>query len=227
MKLSETFIYAVVILIIVYGINLFISHYNVFMVITICSFIVSWVSYLISRFLRNWIIKNTGLSEENRQTLEAQMLSVQFLFSLIPFINVIGALVNVLNTVEFISVARKTDDERYRYYKKMDDERKKTRHEETKKAEEVRKDYDLENTYYSGLNSNVGVNADFYQEATPSISCPRCYSRNTITGTRGFSGKKAASGGILAGPIGLIGGFHGSSKVQLTCLECGHEWRPG
>lgn len=59
-----------------------------------------------------------------------------------------------------------------------------------------------------------------------SISYPKCYSRNIVTGTRGFSGKNAVTGAVLAGPIGLVGGLHGSSKVQLTCLDCGHEWRP-
>lgn len=44
------------------------------------------------------------------------------------------------------------------------------------------------------------------------IVCPRCGSTQYHAGTRGFS---------------LITGFIGSGKTVLTCLKCGHRWKPG
>lgn len=44
------------------------------------------------------------------------------------------------------------------------------------------------------------------------ISCPQCGSTQYHAGARGFS---------------LITGFVGSGKTVLTCLKCGHRWKPG
>ncbi|MBO4418330.1 MAG: hypothetical protein J5789_00665 [Oscillospiraceae bacterium] len=43
---------------------------------------------------------------------------------------------------------------------------------------------------------------------------------------RGFSVGKAAIGGILLGPVGLIGGALGKEKVDFACGNCGfqHEY---
>ena len=40
--------------------------------------------------------------------------------------------------------------------------------------------------------------------------------------TGGFSGKKAAIGAVLAGPIGLAAGVLGKKKVTYKCSNCGY-----
>jgi hypothetical protein len=59
-----------------------------------------------------------------------------------------------------------------------------------------------------------------------SVHCPRCYSENISAHKKGYGLGKAVAGGVLLGPIGLLGGFLGSRKVLVTCLKCGHQWTP-
>lgn len=57
-----------------------------------------------------------------------------------------------------------------------------------------------------------------------SPSCPKCRSKSIHADKKGFSGKKACCGAILAGPFGLLCGGHKANKVRLTCLNCKHSW---
>jgi hypothetical protein len=59
-----------------------------------------------------------------------------------------------------------------------------------------------------------------------SLHCPKCNSTQLTAQKHGFSAGKAAAGAILTGGIGLLAGLHGSSKIDLTCLACGHTWNP-
>lgn len=59
------------------------------------------------------------------------------------------------------------------------------------------------------------------------IKCPECGSNQITASKKGFGLGKAAAGGLLLGPVGLLGGAIGSGKVKITCLKCGHEWKPG
>jgi hypothetical protein len=59
------------------------------------------------------------------------------------------------------------------------------------------------------------------------IKCPRCNSTQLHAGDKGFGLGKAAAGGILLGPVGLLGGLIGSKKVMVTCFKCGHKWQAG
>jgi tellurium resistance protein TerD len=59
-----------------------------------------------------------------------------------------------------------------------------------------------------------------------SIKCSRCGSTQIGAGTKGFSLGKAAVGGVLLGPVGLLGGLLGSKETMVTCLKCGHRWNP-
>lgn len=56
------------------------------------------------------------------------------------------------------------------------------------------------------------------------IKCPRCNSTNVIAGKKGFGYGKAAVGGLLVGPIGLLAGGIGSKKTRMGCLLCAHKW---
>ncbi len=57
--------------------------------------------------------------------------------------------------------------------------------------------------------------------------CPKCQSTNLTGNKKGFGLGKAIFGGVLVGGIGLLGGFIGSQKVRVTCMECGHSWVAG
>jgi tellurium resistance protein TerD len=59
------------------------------------------------------------------------------------------------------------------------------------------------------------------------IKCPKCRSHQITANSKGFGLGKAVAGGLLAGPVGLLGGVIGSKTVVITCLSCGHKWEPG
>ncbi|PFN97824.1 tellurium resistance protein TerD [Bacillus sp. AFS076308] len=58
------------------------------------------------------------------------------------------------------------------------------------------------------------------------IVCPRCHSANVRTGKKGFGLGKAAIGGLILGPVGLLGGFIGKNQLKFTCNHCGNAWSP-
>ncbi len=63
---------------------------------------------------------------------------------------------------------------------------------------------------------------------TPAVvTCPKCGSEQIAANKKGFGLGKAAAGGFLLGPVGLLGGLLGSGKVMVTCLACGHSWAAG
>lgn len=58
------------------------------------------------------------------------------------------------------------------------------------------------------------------------VHCPLCGSTQLTANKKGFGLGKAIAGGVLLGPVGLLSGFLGSNKVRITCLKCGHQWKP-
>lgn len=57
--------------------------------------------------------------------------------------------------------------------------------------------------------------------------CPRCGSSSITANKKGFGIRKAALGGLIVGPIGLLAGGLGSRKLKVTCLNCGKKFLPG
>lgn len=58
------------------------------------------------------------------------------------------------------------------------------------------------------------------------MQCMRCRSTNVRTGEKGFGIGKAAIGGLILGPVGLLGGFIGKGQLKITCNSCGYSWSP-
>ena len=54
--------------------------------------------------------------------------------------------------------------------------------------------------------------------------CPKCHSTNVTAGKKGFGIGKAALGGILLGPVGILAGFIGSKNMEFACLSCRERW---
>lgn len=65
------------------------------------------------------------------------------------------------------------------------------------------------------------------QSVKDSIKCPKCGSIQITAGNKGFGLGKAAVGGAILGPVGLLGGLVGSKKIIVTCLGCGNKWGVG
>ena len=59
------------------------------------------------------------------------------------------------------------------------------------------------------------------------IYCPTCGQSEITANKKGFSGGQAVAGAVLLGPLGLVAGAIGSSKVKITCLSCGFEFKAG
>ncbi|HBP40139.1 TPA: hypothetical protein DD450_04670 [Candidatus Woesebacteria bacterium] len=56
------------------------------------------------------------------------------------------------------------------------------------------------------------------------LKCPKCSSTNFTANNKGFGLGKAAVGGVLLGPVGLLGGLVGSKNAVFVCLKCGNQF---
>ena len=57
--------------------------------------------------------------------------------------------------------------------------------------------------------------------------CPKCGSTSITASKKGFSLAKGALGVATVGIYGAVAAGHGKNKVLVTCLKCGHQWKPG
>jgi hypothetical protein len=77
------------------------------------------------------------------------------------------------------------------------------------------------------------INRDRAERKKPKIDedgqliCRKCGSKQLTSNKQGFGWKKGLGGAVLTGGVGLAAGFFNSNKVLITCLQCGHRWRPG
>lgn len=56
--------------------------------------------------------------------------------------------------------------------------------------------------------------------------CPKCRSTQLLQKPRGFSWGLAILGFFLIPGFGLLLGFCGRKKMRMSCLACGHKWKP-
>jgi hypothetical protein len=62
------------------------------------------------------------------------------------------------------------------------------------------------------------------------IQCPKCHSSQITANKKGFSVGNAAKGvaaGLVGVPGGVLWGLKGKDKIIITCLNCGHQFKPG
>lgn len=59
------------------------------------------------------------------------------------------------------------------------------------------------------------------------VHCPKCGSTSITANKKGFSLAKGAAGVVAVGALGAVAAGHGKNKVIVTCLNCGHQWKPG
>lgn len=64
-------------------------------------------------------------------------------------------------------------------------------------------------------------------DSQPKFTCPKCGSAYLTGDKKGFGLGKAVVGGVLLGGVGLLGGFVGSRKIMVSCMQCGHAWEAG
>lgn len=62
------------------------------------------------------------------------------------------------------------------------------------------------------------------QSSRGDMQCPRCKSDYVGSGKKGFGIGKAAIGGLVLGPVGLLGGFLGANKMEFRCNSCQYKW---
>ncbi len=72
--------------------------------------------------------------------------------------------------------------------------------------------------------SQGGYTQGGYTQENSGLQCPRCQSSQVTAGKKGFGLGKAALGGILLGPVGMLAGFVGSKNMEFACRSCGDRW---
>lgn len=96
------------------------------------------------------------------------------------------------------------------------------------------KELNDDNKYCSSCGTNVNselennsTEKEITEQKQQKIHCPKCLSDQITDNPKGFSVGKAIGGAVITGGIGLLAGFHGNSNTIITCLNCGHQFKPG
>jgi RNA polymerase subunit RPABC4/transcription elongation factor Spt4 len=80
--------------------------------------------------------------------------------------------------------------------------------------------------YLSSMKAEP-LNMAIKVETGDSIRCPKCSSTQITAQKQGFGIGKAVIGTLVSLPVGVASGFIRARKIYLTCLKCGHRFKPG
>ena len=58
------------------------------------------------------------------------------------------------------------------------------------------------------------------------IRCPKCGSTQIVANKKGFKWFRFIIFSIITLGLGLIFGIIGKDKIEITCLNCGHKFKP-
>ncbi|KKQ06076.1 MAG: hypothetical protein US15_C0020G0010 [Candidatus Moranbacteria bacterium GW2011_GWF1_36_4] len=112
----------------------------------------------------------------------------------------------------------------YRRMNETQEQREQREEMEAKKIERAREKRRLNNDYLADQQrENQRLQTASTQSYTE-LKCPKCNSTNLTANNKGFGLGKAAVGGVLLGPVGLLGGLVGSKKAVFICLKCGNQF---
>ncbi|MBC9786619.1 hypothetical protein H1S01_19425 [Heliobacterium chlorum] len=94
-------------------------------------------------------------------------------------------------------------------------------------SEEGNKAQELITSHIEAVKRMKAAAEEEIEREKHTVKCKKCGSSQVSVGDKGFGLGKAAIGGILLGPVGLLGGLVGSKKTVIICLKCGHRWEVG
>ena len=89
--------------------------------------------------------------------------------------------------------------------------------------------YFRENDKEATLDAQEKKHKDAQRKPTleKAIRCRMCGSGQLTANKQGYGWKKGVGVGVCTVGLGLFAGFINSNKVWITCLQCGHRWKPG
>ncbi|WP_235777760.1 TM2 domain-containing protein [Clostridium culturomicium] len=107
-----------------------------------------------------------------------------------------------------------------------EDKRREYEIKEKKKSEEQLK---KSQEYLQQVNAKKQVIDERKAEAHRAglACCPYCGSTSITAHKKGYGVGKAVVGASVAGGLGLMAGNIGAKKVNITCLNCGKQFKPG
>lgn len=60
------------------------------------------------------------------------------------------------------------------------------------------------------------------------VVCPKCHSNQVSSNQKGFNSGNAIAGNLMGGTLMGVGlGMIGSSRIIITCLKCGNQFKAG
>lgn len=80
----------------------------------------------------------------------------------------------------------------------------------------------VELNLFTGNTQKIDIN-----KVTTEVHCPKCGSVSVTAQKRGFSVPNAIVGAVFTLGIGALAGSIGKNKINITCLSCGHQFKPG
>jgi Zn ribbon nucleic-acid-binding protein len=77
------------------------------------------------------------------------------------------------------------------------------------------------------LQPSQQLNIPNLQSADTEVVCSKCHSNQLSANQKGYNTGAAVAGSLINGGSGIGLGMAGSEEIRITCLSCGHKFRPG